>query len=71
MKKVMALALLAVFLAISFAPAINVAAQTEEPVTIDIPVSQIFSILQLYITQKSNKDEPAAEQNKKNNLKKA
>jgi len=34
-------------------------------------VSQIFSILQLYITQKSNKDEPAAEQSKKNNLKKA
>lgn len=48
-KKVMALALLAVFLAISFAPALGVAAQTEEPVTIDIPVSQIFSSVNTWI----------------------
>jgi YidC/Oxa1 family membrane protein insertase len=34
-------------------------------------VSQIFSILQLYITQRTSRDEPAADQSKKNNLKKA
>lgn len=76
MKKVMGLALLAVFLAISFAPAQITAAapvpvveyasygtvgddlvitnvdpvfQTEEPVTIDIPVSQIFSSVNTWI----------------------
>lgn len=34
-------------------------------------VSQIFSILQLYMTQKMGKDQPAAGKSQNNNLKKA